>query len=497
VIWSRGFLWTIVIFVSLVVLFYQYENWNGATELKAARSWMLAVAGTDDFMTVLPATVPEEENFYALPIIKSWREPAKHAAGGFSIRFPADKLLPKDLIKPEIKDEGGRTSLDLAGWAAAQKINAGTAGRDTAIALCKALGDGNGIIPRLVAGLDRSGSQLIPSQRQSLEVAGGDPAKAEIPACSGAYQMILNLEIHLRAAALAGDAAKTRDLSGVMLRLADGFDHDPGLVPLLVGTATNRITLKALNEALGCPSLQDTDFRKLHEWLSTSADLQRARRTFVHMVLKADAVFSSFHRAEMERTHRKWTRDALRTENGLMNFLTYFAGYGPSGWIDTNHAFAVEQLALACGDAGEEGWRAAADGAKQMYKAAATASGIKLGSKTFINPRRVLGVLTIPAISMVWEHAVKNVFRRRCAILTCALHRHRLAHGAFPSSLTELDPSLLSSPLTDPAKEGAPFGYRLTDKGFVLWSVGEDRNDDGGDDKKDWTWRHEVPALTN
>lgn len=497
VVWSRGFLWTIVIFISLVVLFYQYENWNGATELKAARAQMLAVTGTDDFRSAIPATVPEENNFFALPVIKSWREPNKHGSGGFCTRFPGDKLLPKDFVKPEIKDEPGRTVLDLEGWAAVQKVNAGAGRREAAGVLCKALGDGNGILPQLIAGLDRSDSQLIPSKRQLLEEAGDDPVKAGIPACTGVVSMFNNLEIHLRAAALAEDGAKTRDVAGVMLRLADGFEHDPELVGLIVGTAMNRITLKALNEALGCPSLQEADFRKLQEWLGASTDLQRTRRTFVHQLLVADAVFGSFHRHQMERKHRTSLRTALTSENGFMNLLLDYSDYGPSGWIDTNHAFAVEQLSLLCGDAGEEGWRAGADGAKRMQKTASTAATFRLGSKTFIMPRRALGVIIIPAVSGVWEKAAKNVFRRRCAILTCALHRYRLAHRAFPASLTELDSSLLSSPLTDPAKEGVPFGYRLTDKGFVLWSVGEDRNDDGGDDKKDWTWRHEVPTATN
>jgi hypothetical protein len=39
--------------------------------------------------------------------------------------------------------------------------------------------------------------------------------------------------------------------------------------------------------------------------------------------------------------------------------------------------------------------------------------------------------------------------------------------------------------------------YRLTEKGFLLWSVGMDRVDDGGDAEKDWIWRHEAekPVL--
>ncbi len=489
---SRRFLWTIVILASLVVLFYQYENWNGARELKAARARMLATAGTEDYMTLVPPTLPEEENYFALPVIKSWREPSQYGAGGFSTRFPGDNLLPKGFTKPEIKDEAGRTRLDLAGWAATQKGSAGTGGRDTAVALCKALGDGNGVIPQLIAGLDRSGSQLIPSRREILEEAGGNPVKAGIPACTNCYTTALSLEIHLRAAALAGDAGKTRDIAGVMLKLADGFDHDPGLVSMLVGMAMNGITLKALDEALACPSLQDADFRRIQQWLGAADDLQRTRNTFIHQMLVSNSVFASFLRIQAKQMSKTSARDGLRSEDGFMKYLAYSASFGPSGWMDTNQAFVLECLARTCGEPGDEGWRAGINGNRYMQDAVRTAAGVRLGSKTFVNPRRVLGVIHVPAMSGVWESAAKNEFRRRCAILTCALHRHRLAQGAFPASLAELTTSLLPSPQTDPAKAGVPFGYRRTETGFLLWSTGHDRNDDGGDAEKDWTWRHEF-----
>ena len=48
--------------------------------------------------------------------------------------------------------------------------------------------------------------------------------------------------------------------------------------------------------------------------------------------------------------------------------------------------------------------------------------------------------------------------------------------------------------MKDPAKSGALLNYRRTERGFLLWSVGDDRVDDGGDAAKDWIWRHEPAA---
>ena len=47
-IFSRRMVWTLAIFASLLVLLYQYENWNGARELAEARKKMIARIGTEN-----------------------------------------------------------------------------------------------------------------------------------------------------------------------------------------------------------------------------------------------------------------------------------------------------------------------------------------------------------------------------------------------------------------------------------------------------------------
>lgn len=60
-----------------------------------------------------------------------------------------------------------------------------------------------------------------------------------------------------------------------------------------------------------------------------------------------------------------------------------------------------------------------------------------------------------------------------------ALEQYRRSHGTFPSSLGELVPSLLPSLPIDFA-DGQPLRYKLLGKTFVLYSVGADKNDNGG-----------------
>ena len=74
----------------------------------------------------------------------------------------------------------------------------------------------------------------------------------------------------------------------------------------------------------------------------------------------------------------------------------------------------------------------------------------------------------------------KWVYRREVADLRLtraglALLQYKQAHGAFPETLEALGLEGLIDPFTD-----EPLHYRPEDEGFVVYSVGEDRKDNGG-----------------
>ena len=91
-----------------------------------------------------------------------------------------------------------------------------------------------------------------------------------------------------------------------------------------------------------------------------------------------------------------------------------------------------------------------------------------------------------------------------CAI---ALKRYGVRHGKPPAALNSLVPDFVEFVPVD-YMDGQPMKYRLNaDGGFVLYSVGEDANDDGGDtalrtgrtnlrnlwERKDFVW----PAVAS
>src|SRR5262249_28063626 len=70
---------------------------------------------------------------------------------------------------------------------------------------------------------------------------------------------------------------------------------------------------------------------------------------------------------------------------------------------------------------------------------------------------------------------------RQLTVTAIALKRFQLRHGSYPLDLNTLAPEFLSSVPHDPV-DGQRLRYRLNQDGtFLLYSVGEDGEDNGGD----------------
>jgi hypothetical protein len=85
----------------------------------------------------------------------------------------------------------------------------------------------------------------------------------------------------------------------------------------------------------------------------------------------------------------------------------------------------------------------------------------------------------LPPLLKGLQHNVVGVVRLRLVQTALALEQYRLANGRMPDSLAGLCPNFLSKVPTD------PFGneevlYRKQSPGYVIYSVGPDRHDDGG-----------------
>ena len=90
----------------------------------------------------------------------------------------------------------------------------------------------------------------------------------------------------------------------------------------------------------------------------------------------------------------------------------------------------------------------------------------------------------LPALAKALYRGAEHVGQLRVTQATLAVERFRLAHqNALPASLGELVPQFVDTVPTDPF-DGQPLRYiKTSPKGFVIYGLGKDRNDDGGTPK--------------
>ncbi|HEY1173190.1 MAG TPA: hypothetical protein VGH19_17610 [Verrucomicrobiae bacterium] len=86
--------------------------------------------------------------------------------------------------------------------------------------------------------------------------------------------------------------------------------------------------------------------------------------------------------------------------------------------------------------------------------------------------------LTPIMLSMVEKHA-GLITRLRITQTALAIERFRMENKSLPKKLGELTPQYLKAPLLDPFTQ-SPLLYRITKKGFRVYSTGENAQDDGG-----------------
>jgi len=130
----------------------------------------------------------------------------------------------------------------------------------------------------------------------------------------------------------------------------------------------------------------------------------------------------------------------------------------------------------------------------------AMTSGIRMpqDNRTRFHPYKMLAFLAVPNVVRAWATTAKNQSDVNHAFLACALEHYHQVHGSYPEQLEELVPQFAAN-IPHDVITGSPPRYRLEPSGeFLLYSVGWDRQDNGGktsnpdgppvETGSDWVW---------
>lgn len=138
------------------------------------------------------------------------------------------------------------------------------------------------------------------------------------------------------------------------------------------------------------------------------------------------------------------------------------------------------------------------------------------GDETFLaklfgehDPRTLLSE-GVAGIARIPNRCLRIEAARRLATAAIALKRHQLKYRDWPNDLSALSPDFRPQRLSDPG-DGQPLRYRVNPDGtFLLYCIGDDGVDDGGDPRpknlesksklwlqgRDWVWPRPAAAAT-
>ncbi|MHC4643128.1 MAG: hypothetical protein ACYS32_15910 [Planctomycetota bacterium] len=101
-----------------------------------------------------------------------------------------------------------------------------------------------------------------------------------------------------------------------------------------------------------------------------------------------------------------------------------------------------------------------------------------------ISKMHILLHIFMPEFSRVTTIDIRTIAQLRTTQAGLAIERYRLATGKLPDTLADLMPTYLDAVPKDPFDgKDKDLRYKKLETGFVVYSIGEDENDDGGKEK--------------
>jgi hypothetical protein len=487
---------------TIIGLWYGEENWRGRRAWNQYREATEARGESLDFASYIPKDVPENQNFAATPLLKSFMQPDFQLwTNDFYAR--AIDTIADDKIS---KDKGRRHFLDLAAWEKAaaalesgqlkrkdrfETDNSDLAGRAAAApAILEEMKADEATFAELRAASNREFSRY--SVHYNLE----NPWSILLPHLAKVKGVCQRLNLQACAELAAGQSDKALADVKLVLALADSIKTEPFIISILVRVSCVEIAIQPVWEGLAEHRWTDAQLQELQSGFSSYDFLTDAQKPLLSE--RACGVLVG----DIGKKSGQLLLDAISDFRGTNESAFFLVSrVMPSGWfsqekVNFGTLFDLQQkgvVDLVARTISPSKARANSDALIWQTQAGSFASPLHR-----ILHHRVLAALMLPALNNFYSKPAMAQVAVEQAALACALERYRVAKGQFPETLEGLTPPFMSRRPND-VITGQPYKYRRTDDGkFILYSVGWNEKDDGGapgtslfdQTQGDWVWSY-------
>ncbi len=259
---------------------------------------------------------------------------------------------------------------------------------------------------------------------------------------------------------------------GRILACAHTLEHEPCAISQLVRLKMFRLAVRVLEARLCAGDLSESEIATFAvEFNRTSVT-----NSVVRTLIGERAMWSACWRLNRAEAMRLFP---ARADEGGENKSSPLPGKGPlilklAGYYDLD----LGQFLLTMGT----NITLASHGPADQLRAAAYFRRVAEGSE---KRNRVLSSSTLSLYSSFLVRGVEMQAWQHLVTTALAIERYRNRQGRLPEKLEDLTPDFLAEVPADPFLEWRPLQYEAKGKSYVLYSVGRDRNDDGGLEEAD------------
>lgn len=493
--WLKRGAFTLAVLITLLAAIVVFENWRGHRAWQTYRAEQEAKGEVFDWRKLLPAPVPDEQNFAKTPLLAKLTDYAYDPLRGEAVfADPEGKARLENLFAWNrlIKGEGSWRKATRMDWPKVQEsLRSATNSELSAVQalLTRPAGKPADDVLFVLAQNQAELDEIAAAARRpyaDFRVHYDEGMMALLPQMAVLKNLGYAFRLRAQAELEAGrpDAALRDWQTG--LALNESLKADPVLIGLLVRIAMIESSLQAVWEGLAA-----------RRWSAAQLQVIESRLAKINIV--ADALDTlhgerAFNLMALDQMHRP---EAAGFPKGGTSEFPHFRSL-PSGWVSQtklNVARMYERYIFGAFDPDQQ-WVDIA--LIHQYEREVESALSKTG------PYTMMARMLYPAIGKSGLKVANAQMALNLARVAVALERHRLAHGSHPAALNALVPAYLDTIPLDLDRQ--PLRYQLQPDGsFVLYSIGVDLKDDNGrigkpdgkfsTEEGDWVWKY--PEAVN
>ena len=475
----RRTLIALAVIATLVAVFYAEENWRGKRAWENCRRELAAQGEVLDWSAYIPPPVPDDQNFFKAPKMTEWfvRPPWSERSGG---NFPSNKT---NSWRPPSHPDTASVSTSR---------NAIT----NAVAAARYLEWSDQFEPEL--------SLMREALKLPFARIDGDysrPTEMPLPNFVVIRDVVQILAQRAHCFLLLGmpkEALAQLTMIPALGRVLEGgrTGKPMFLVSAMIDVAITGLYGEMIGEGLRQNAWGEPELLAIQEQLQQINLLPLVASAFKSEPASLCRTLESISPARLSTLLAGVSRNEGWPVGTLVRLM-------PQGWIFQNIVVVARLQQKWLSGLDLAGNRIFPGGQNQAAREIRKEMGT-------LSPFKILAAVSVSNFGKVWQTTARNQTLLNEALVACALERYRLEYGNYPKTLNELAPRFITK-LPHDIIGGEPLRYRRvaeaglldgnnsTANSFVLYSVGWNEKDDGGEvvldqnekqalERGDWVW---------